>query len=318
MDSRTLRYFVAIVDHGGFGRAAKHLHVSQSALSQAIRSLERECDAPLFHRVGRGVVLSDAGQALLPAARNVVIGLQIAEESAAELRGLAAGSVNVSVTPWLSVDPLTPLIGAFLRERPQLAVKVMARDDSDLVIDALLHGTAEIGLINGPAEHAGLDEHLISSSRLLIVLPPGVEPPGETCTLDDVAHIPFIGTPVGTMARGVLEEAIARGVPIRIVVDSPHRQAVIPLLLEEIGAAVLPLAVARRAAAQGARVIELSPTVRFPINLIHRAGPLAPVAREFVRISIETATTMHRAAPDTDDRAETSSTRTLATKQEVG
>lgn len=285
MESRPLRYFVAIVDHGGFSRAAEHLHVSQSALSQAIRTLARECEAPLFHRVGRGVVLSEAGRALLPAARNVVAGLHVAEESVADARGLVSGVVAVAVTPWLSVEPLVPLIGAFLRERPQLSVAVTAQADSDLVIEALLHGAAEVGFVNKPVDHPQLSVHLIGGSRMFIVLPPGVRPSPGARKLADFAHVPFIATSVGTMARGLLEDAIARGVPMRIVVDSPHRQAVIPLVLEGVGAAVLPLAVARRAQSQGAHVVELSPTFSFPINLLHRRGPLAPVAREFVRIA---------------------------------
>ena len=72
MDVRQLKFFLAVVDHGGFSRAADELMVAQPSLSQAIAGFERELGMPLFHRVGRGVVLSDAGQALVGPARVVL------------------------------------------------------------------------------------------------------------------------------------------------------------------------------------------------------------------------------------------------------
>ena len=61
MDVRQLKFFLAVVDYGGFSKAADQLMVAQPSLSQAIAAFERELGAPLFHRIGRGVVLSDAG-----------------------------------------------------------------------------------------------------------------------------------------------------------------------------------------------------------------------------------------------------------------
>ena len=65
VEVRQLEYFLAVHDHGGVTRAAKALHLSQPSLSQAIRSLERQLRTELFLRVGRGLVLAPAGQALL-------------------------------------------------------------------------------------------------------------------------------------------------------------------------------------------------------------------------------------------------------------
>ena len=60
MDARQLEYFLAIVEHGGFSKAAAALHVAQPSLSQAMANLEADLGVALFHRVGRGVVLSEA------------------------------------------------------------------------------------------------------------------------------------------------------------------------------------------------------------------------------------------------------------------
>ena len=63
MELRQLQYAVAVIDHGGFTRAAAAMYVSQPSLSQGVANLESELGTPLFHRVGRRVVLTAAGQA---------------------------------------------------------------------------------------------------------------------------------------------------------------------------------------------------------------------------------------------------------------
>ncbi|GAA5114151.1 LysR family transcriptional regulator [Pseudonocardia adelaidensis] len=71
MDLRQLEYFLAVVEHGGVHRAAA-LHVAQPSLSQSLRRLERDLQADLFHRVGRGLVLAPAGEALIGPARQML------------------------------------------------------------------------------------------------------------------------------------------------------------------------------------------------------------------------------------------------------
>ena len=79
MDARQLKYFLAVVDAQELGTAAEQLYIAQPSLSQAIAALERELGVVLFHRVGRGVVLSDAGQRLIEPARQVIRDLATAQ-----------------------------------------------------------------------------------------------------------------------------------------------------------------------------------------------------------------------------------------------
>src|SRR5437763_4983385 len=90
MDLRQLEYLVAVVDHGGFTRAADALFVAQPSLSQGVRTLEAELGVPLFHRLGRRVELTSAGEALLEPARRMLRDATTARAAVAEVAGVAA------------------------------------------------------------------------------------------------------------------------------------------------------------------------------------------------------------------------------------
>ena len=139
MERRQLRYFVSVVDNGGFGRAADALGVAQPTLSQAIATLERDTGVQLFHRLGRGVQLSSAGEALLGPARRILRDFSTAEDSVAQVRGLQAGSLDVAALPTL-VHPLADMIGVFRVRHPQVVVRSPELDAGASVEAAVTSG----------------------------------------------------------------------------------------------------------------------------------------------------------------------------------
>ncbi|MGW0958084.1 helix-turn-helix domain-containing protein [Streptomyces gelaticus] len=81
MERRRLRHFMAVVTHGGFTAAARAELIVQSALSSSVRNLGRELGAELFDRTGRRVIPTEAGRALLAAARSVLAGTEAARDA---------------------------------------------------------------------------------------------------------------------------------------------------------------------------------------------------------------------------------------------
>ena len=88
MDLQQLDYFLASIEHGSFSAAADALHLSQPSVSEQVRKLEDELGVRLFQRVGRGLVLTDAGRPLRPRAEAVRESVQEARESVAAVREL--------------------------------------------------------------------------------------------------------------------------------------------------------------------------------------------------------------------------------------
>jgi DNA-binding transcriptional LysR family regulator len=116
---------VAVVDHGGFTKAARALHVAQPSLSQAVRALEVELGTDLFVRGGRRVVLTAAGDALIGPARLALRDARTARDAVAEVAGLRGGRLDALCLPTLAVHPVAGLIGRFRGAHPDVLVRLV-------------------------------------------------------------------------------------------------------------------------------------------------------------------------------------------------
>jgi DNA-binding transcriptional LysR family regulator len=286
MDLRRLRLFLAVVDEGGMTRAAEAGHVSQPSVSQAIRELETEVGTPLFHRVGRRVVLTAAGEALVEPARQVLRDVETGRAAVEAVAGLAAGRLDLVALPTLAVDPLAPLVGAFRLQHPGVDISLADPDDAAEVVDLVASGECELGITAEPVTDPGLASHGLGAQDLLAVLPPGANA-SHTMSVRTFARFPLVTAPAGTTTRNQLEEAFAEaGVTPRIAVVTAQREAVLPLVLAGAGATLFPRPLAEQASALGAVVVALRPRLTRPVHMFHRAGPLSPAAAAFRELAL--------------------------------
>jgi DNA-binding transcriptional LysR family regulator len=291
MDERKLRYFLAVIDEGGVTRAAAKLHVAQPSLSQALKALETELGALLFHRVGRTLRPAPAGLALIAAARQVVRDIDTARATVAEVSDLAGGTLDLAALATLAVDPLADLIGRFRGLYPRVAVSVAEPQDA-LGLGSLVHdGSSEIGIAHLPLAEEGLIVHELGTQELLLVLPPGSEVSRGPLPTAALAEIPLVLSPPGTSTRLLLEGALSDAhIDPKIAVQVSSREAIVPLVLAGAGAALLPARIAAEAERRGAVARSALPAITRQIGLVHRDGPLSPAARAFTRLATEPTT----------------------------
>ncbi|GAA1412772.1 LysR family transcriptional regulator [Glutamicibacter uratoxydans] len=285
MDARSLKYFLAVVDHDGFSRAAQHLLIAQPSLSQTIKSLERELGVPLFHRVGRRSVLSQAGQELVGPARLVLRDLQAAEDAVAGLKGLQRGTLDLVSMPSPAVEPLTTLIARFSQVHPHVAVNTAAAFTAIDVISLVSNGSSEIGLLgtDAPAVVPELDVFPLQRQPLVVVSPANAALTDcPNVTGEQLAGERIIISQRGSLMRAHVDRLIAEGIELEIAVEVAHRSSVLPLVLAGVGHAILPEAWAPMARSAGLHVVELEPAVQLHISLISRRTGLTPVARKFL------------------------------------
>lgn len=286
MDLRRLRVFLAVVDHGGMTRAAEAEHVSQPSVSQAIGELEAELHTLLFHRVGRGLVLTPAGEALVGPARQVLRDVAIGQAAVEAVAGLERGRLDLGALPTLAIDPVAPLVGAFRLAHPGIAIALADPADAAALDDLVATGGCEIGVTVDQAAAPNVVTHTLGTQDLLAVLPPGSPVPRRGLSIGALARFPLVTAPAGTSTRTQLEDAFAAaGVTPEIAVVASQREAILPLVLAGAGATLYPRTLAEQAARLGAVVAPLRPHLTRPVFLLHRVGPLSPAAAAFLALT---------------------------------
>lgn len=291
MDARQLRYFLAVIDHGGITKAAKALYVAQPTMSQSIQALERELGAALFHRVGRRMVISVAGEALLGPARQIQQELDAIHNTARQISRLELGWLNIVSPPELAVDPLVQLIARFRSRYPKVWVNVLGLDRNSTVDELLRRAVGEVGLTVLPVTADGSDVVPLGVRRLMLVAPSGSALVGsDPIPLEELRHIPLIFGERGTMTRDLVDETLARfSSNARVAVEVRQEGKVLDLVLAGAGAALLPEKAAAQAGRRGAVVRSTVPAMEQRIGLIHRRAPVSPSAEAFLEIAREVA-----------------------------
>jgi DNA-binding transcriptional LysR family regulator len=289
MDRRQLEYFLAVASHGSFTSAASALRVAQPSLSYTIRALERELGTTLFHRLGRGIKLTPEGLALVASAQQVLRAFATARVSVQQVSGLQAGRLDIGALTMLAVDPLARLVGAFRCAYPGVDVRIEDPEHAAAVAEMVRVGECELGLTDFSVPSVGLRALELRQQEVLAVLPPNAPvPTDQTLTIAEVAAMDLITTQPGTATRALLEQSLAgAGVPLRIAVETPHRAAIVPLVLAGAGVALLPRPMAEDAVRQGARAARIDPPIVRRVRLLWRPDPLSHAGQEFLRMATQ-------------------------------
>lgn len=125
MKLQQLHVLMAVVEEGGIRAAARRLHLSQAAITKAMRTLEEAAGQQLLLRKARGVALTEAGERLLPRARAIARQIALAQEELRQAAGEDVGTVRVGVTPFLTLTALGPAFNWFRQRYRQVDVQVI-------------------------------------------------------------------------------------------------------------------------------------------------------------------------------------------------
>ncbi len=146
MDLANLNAFIAIAEAGSFSEAGERLHLTQPAVSKRIAGLEQQLNVRLFDRIGREVSLTEAGRALLPRAYQILNVLDDTRRALTNLNGEISGRLTLATSHHIGLHRLPPLLRAFTRTHPQVALDIQFLD-SEVAYEEVLHGRAELAVI---------------------------------------------------------------------------------------------------------------------------------------------------------------------------
>lgn len=168
VDFKQLQAFVTVADLSSFTRAASVLGVAQPALSRQVRALEVELRQPLFHRNGRGVTLTAAGQRLLGHGRGILQQLERARLDLEEQRGAASGLLSIGLPPSVSRTLTAPLVERFRAQFPRATLTVV-EGLSTYVLEWLAQGRIDCAVVYNATPAAAFDLLPVMEERLYLV-----------------------------------------------------------------------------------------------------------------------------------------------------
>jgi DNA-binding transcriptional LysR family regulator len=171
MDVRDLQVFLSVSKHLNYTRAGEEINLSQPSVSVRIRQLENELRVKLFEQLGKKVVLTDAGQLLVPYANRVIAAVDDAHHAIDELQGLERGSLRIgaSTTPGMYLVP--QVVARFKRSHPKIDIHLRIKDTRD-VEDGVLSNEFDFGFVGGHLVAAEVSAHAWLTDELLLVVSP--------------------------------------------------------------------------------------------------------------------------------------------------
>lgn len=169
LESKPLRHFLAVAEHGNFTQAAKALHIAQPALSISIKKLEQSLELTLFRRGEKQVTLTNEGQVLFAHAKRIAQQFHDTQLAMDELKGLEKGEVRLGAPSMMGSYFFPQVLMAFKSQYPNLKLTLIDAG-TESIREMLLNGELDIGVINDADVPDDLEtDHLLDSEMMAVV-----------------------------------------------------------------------------------------------------------------------------------------------------
>ncbi|MER6470459.1 LysR family transcriptional regulator [Streptomyces collinus] len=213
MELRLLVTFEKVAAVGSFTRAAAELAYAQSSVTSQVRALESSLGVELFDRLGSRIRLTEAGERLLPYARQI---LELTEEARAAVTGAGepSGTLTVGTMESLTSYRLPPLLEYFHHRHPgvRIALRTTIGDETR---QALRQGTYDVGfLMEEETGHPGLESVVLAVEPLALVAAPGHALAGRPLATADLTGQPLLATEPGCAYRDLFERELTASAPV--------------------------------------------------------------------------------------------------------
>jgi DNA-binding transcriptional LysR family regulator len=171
MDVRDLQVFLSVANHLNFTRAGEEVHLSQPSVSVRMRQLEHDLGSKLFEHLGKKVVLTEAGQLLIPYATRVIAAMDDARHAIDELKGLERGSLRLgaSTTPGMYLIPRT--IAQFKQRYPKIDVHLAVKDTREIE-EGVIRNQFDFGFVGGHLAGDGVEVFPWLTDQIVLVVAP--------------------------------------------------------------------------------------------------------------------------------------------------
>jgi DNA-binding transcriptional LysR family regulator len=273
-----LRVFHAVARRESYSRAAEDLRISQPAVSKHVLDLEEELETRLFHRLGRRIVLTEAGRLMADYAQRIFLLADEARRALEELHGLERGALRLGASSTPGNYLLPKALAAFRTRHPrlELSLDILASRE---VVERVIRQELDLGFV-GATFAADLHVQPYVEDELVLVLRPG----HPLATLRSILREAleketFILRDVASGTRRVAEEELkARGITVRRVLELRSVEAIKQAVAEGLGVSFISRFAVALEVRHKVLAIAADRSLRFP-------RPLVMISRKDARLS---------------------------------
>ena len=247
MDLRQLEMFRAVAEEGTFTRAAKRVHVTQSAISRQIKLLEEELGSVVLHRGQKRVTLTAPGDLLLKTVHRVQRELQEAVSQISETRTLHRGSVSLAGGMTVCLYILPPVLKRFRALYPKVELSVI-NASTPAVLESLRRHELDLALLTLPIVADDLQVRPALREEMVVVTAPG-HPLSRRKPVapEDLAAHPLILYESGSNTRRVLDDFfLEEKVAVRVAMETENVEIIKAMVSHGLGVSIIPFAAAAK------------------------------------------------------------------------
>lgn len=288
MHVETFQVFCDLVETTSFSEAAVRNGISQSAVSQQIRTLEDRFQVTLLERGRRNFAVTPEGEVFLKAAQNILQAYHSIEQDLGTMRDVVAGPLTIATVYSIGFHELPPYLETFREQFPEVDLQVNYRRSNQVYAD-VSENLADLGLVAYPQERKGVEIEPAWKDKLVVICPPGHPlAKRETLDLKSIQGQRFISFEPDLPTRKAIDGMFSHaGVEVKEVVEFDNIETVKRGVLIENAISIVPSESVRSEVKSGtlAQIAINGKFVWRPLGIVRRrTKAITPAMREMIRI----------------------------------
>lgn len=292
LEIRHLKLLAAVAEYRSVTEAGRRLHVTQSALSHQLRDAEEKLGTALFLRLGRKMVLTNAGERLLESAHKVLDELHMAEKQIEDLNGGTRGAIRLSTECYTCYHWLPPVLKKFTAKFPDVAVNIVLEATAD-PLAALLEGRLDVAVTSSPPRNKRLRFTPTCEDELIVAMSPSHHLAGSAhVSAHDLSRETIFCYPPREESTLVLKVLRPAHLEAARVVEVPLTESIVDMVSANMGVALLARWAVKQYLSSGkivARPLNKGFRRRWHAATL-RSRPMTPYLSEFINLLVRVCT----------------------------
>jgi len=283
MQIESLKVFCDVVESKSFSKAAVLNFISQSAVSQQIRTLEERYEQKLIERGKRNLSPTPAGEILYEVARDVLSRFESMEHRLRELTDNVGGTVRIATIYSIGLHEFRPYLSEFMRRYPEVRVRV-EYSRANRIYDDVVGNSIDIGVVAYPARRSGIEILPFRSDELVLVCPPGHPFAAfKKIEMRKLGGQPFIAFERDIPTRRAIDKILRDNeVRPRVAMEFDNIETIKRAIEIDSGISILPaMTVEREVAMKSLALVHFAKgTYRRPLGILIKRGREIPAAMQ--------------------------------------